>query len=261
MEFIHSFCSHPGAVKEKNQDSLLIERGRIGETSFYLYVVCDGMGGLDKGEVASAELIRAFSEWFREELTQIWQEKPYQYRDGAIEVSLKQLLERENRKIAAYGRARGIHMGSTVSAFLSAGDYYYIVHIGDSRIYEIGGGFSQLTDDHTLVAREVQEGRLGPREAETDSRRNVLLQCVGASEVIEPQFRMGSVGTDTVYLLCSDGFRHTLTEEEIFQCFQPGRITTAQQIGDICRELTQLAMDRGEEDNITVLAARSYREG
>ena len=107
----------------------------------------------------------------------------------------------------------------------------------------------------------MQEGRLGPREAETDSRRNVLLQCVGASEVIEPQFRMGSVGKDTVYLLCSDGFRHTLTEEEIFQCFQPERITTAQQIGDICRELTQLAMDRGEEDNITVLAARSYREG
>ncbi len=260
MDFIYSFFSHNGTTKETNQDSVLIERGMIDNHKFHLFVVCDGMGGLEKGEVASAELIHAFAIWFRSELPQIWLNQTEPYIAGTLEVSLKQLLDRENRKIASYGRAKGIHLGSTVSAILMINDTYYIVHVGDSRIYEIEESLLQLTKDHTLVAREIELGNMRLEDAELDDRKNVLLQCIGASDYIEPQFCTSKVKENAVYMLCSDGFRHVLEPNELFQYLHPSYLTTTEQITAMCTNLTQTAMNRGEQDNITVLAVRSYRE-
>lgn len=260
MDFIYSYFSHNGTAKETNQDSVLIERGMIDDNKFHLFVVCDGMGGLEKGEVASAELIHAFATWFRLELPQIWKNQSEPYIAGAFEVSLKQLLDRENRKIGLYGRSKGIHLGSTVSAILIVNDTYYIVHVGDSRIYEIEESLLQLTKDHTLVAREIELGNMRLEDAELDDRKNVLLQCIGASDYIEPQFSTDKVKENAVYMLCSDGFRHVLEPNELFQYLHPNCLTTTEQITAVCTNLTQTVMNRGEQDNITVLAVRSYRE-
>ncbi len=261
MNFIYSYYTSNGIVKSTNQDSLLVEKGQLGCDSFHLFLVCDGMGGLQKGEVASSELVNAFAEWFRKELPDVWREQPIEQRKNKIEDSLRNLLDRENKKIVAYGKEQGIHLGSTISMLLTINHDYYILHVGDCRIYEITNQVIQLTKDHTLVAREVELGRLRLEDVEKDSRRNVLLQCVGALEVIEPQLLTGTVKQDAVYLLCSDGFRHELTEEELLYYFAPEKLLSSQQIGDNCTLVSQNVMNRGEQDNITVLVARSYKEG
>ena len=99
-------------------------------------------------------------------------------------------------------------MGTTVTAMILTGGYYYIVNVGDSRAYEICSNLQVLTRDQTVVAREVEQGLLTLEQAETDPRRSVLLQCIGASDVVYPDFFLGEVKKDAVYMLCSDGFRH-----------------------------------------------------
>lgn len=256
MEVIYSYFTHTGTVKNTNQDSLLIEKGTIGEALFHLFVVCDGMGGLQKGEVASAELIRAFSEWFREELPDIWEEKDSEFRATALEVSLRRILDRENKKIAQYGRKQRIQLGSTVSAMLVVNGVYYIIHVGDTRIYQISSQVTQLTQDHSLVAQEIAQGRMREEDAELDSRRNVLLQCIGASEHIEPQFLTGFILTNAIYLLCSDGFRHEMNASEMIEYFDPIKMDSTQKIFESCEKLTYAVMNRGEQDNISVVAFR-----
>ena len=81
-------------------------------------------------------------------------------------------------------------------------DRYYIIHVGDSRVYELTDKMEQLTQDQTLVAREIAAGRLTPEQAETDSRRSILLQCIGASPVVEPDFIRGYITQNASYLLC-----------------------------------------------------------
>lgn len=262
MNFIYSYFTDKGIVKNTNQDSLLVEKGQVGEDLFHLFLVCDGMGGLQNGEVASAELVHAFAQWFRQELPGLWMNYPVEQRSMVIESNLRNLLENENRKIAIYGKRRGISLGSTISVMLTANDEYYIAHVGDSRIYELANNqLVQMTKDHTLVARDIELGLLRPEDAEKDSRRNVLLQCIGASDSIEPQFLTGMLKQDAVYFLCSDGFRHELAEQEILHYFAPQMLLTSQQIADSCAQLCNIAMSRGEQDNITVLAVRSYKEG
>lgn len=261
MEYIYSYYTHTGTVKAANQDALLIEKGEINKTLFYLFVICDGMGGLEKGEVASSELVHAFSEWFRKDLPGIWQRGRDGYPAGALETEMRSLLERENRKIADYGAKSGIYLGTTASAMLVIDDEYFLIHVGDSRIYEITDQVRQLTTDHSLVAQEIAMGRLTEQEAEQDSRRNVLLQCIGASETIQPQFLSGKVKCNAVYMLCSDGFRHELTTEEIGDSLSADGLFSPEQITNNCRLMTQTVMNRGEEDNITVIAVRSYEEG
>lgn len=257
MECLYSYFTHAGTVKETNQDSLLIKKGQIGEDIFYLFLVCDGMGGLEKGEVASAQLVHEFSEWFEDELPDLWEEKDPEFVTTAIEVSFRRLLDRINRKIAGYGKSLGIQLGSTASAMLIANDSYYVIHIGDTRIYEVTDCVRRLTEDHTLVAKEIAMGNLREEDAEADSRRNVLLQCIGASEYIEPQFLTGKVLKNAVYLLCSDGFRHEITEHELLSEFAVLSLSDSAQIHEKCKRCVQMVMDRGEQDNITVVTART----
>lgn len=261
MEFIYSYYTHAGSVKAANQDSLLIEKGKMEQSSFYLCVVCDGMGGLEKGEVASAELIHAFSEWFRKELPGLWNNGKKGSLKEVLRIGMDDLLQRENKKIADYGVRCGFVLGTTVSAMLIIDENYYLIHVGDSRIYEITNAVRQLTVDHSLVAQEVALGKMTEREAELDSRRNVLLQCIGASETIMPQFSSGKVVRNAVYMLCSDGFRHELTPEELLTYMAPGALFSEEQIENVCQSLAQTVMNRGEEDNITVVALRSCEEG
>ena len=122
-----------------------------------------------------------------------------------------------NRNISSFGRRTGISLGTTVVACLFAGHEYYIVNIGDSRAYCFSDRTYQLTKDQSYVQREIDMGRMTPEEAETCPKRNVLLQCIGASEYIEPAFYNGSMVSGQIFMLCSDGFRHAITDEEMYE--------------------------------------------
>lgn len=95
-----------------------------------------------------------------------------------------------------------IMLGTTVSAILMMNDSFYIVHVGDSRVYELKEGLRILTKDQTFVAREIAAGRMTPEEAKVDPRRSVLLQCVGASATVKPDFLKGELRRNAVYFVC-----------------------------------------------------------
>ena len=130
---------------------------------------------------------------------------------------------------------------------------YYIVHVGDSRIYQITGkNIYLLTNDQTFIAREIAAGRMTVEQSKTDPRRSVLLQCVGASEIVEPEFSTGVIMPNTVYMVCSDGFRHQISEEEMIAKIGPENTPDEQSMKNGCIFLTELVKQRRETDNITV---------
>lgn len=100
-----------------------------------------------------------------------------------------------------------------------------MAQVGDTRAYELGTVITQLTEDQSYVAREVKRGNMTPEQARIDSRRNVLLQCIGASAQVMPEIKRGMIKSGNSYLLCSDGFRHELTEDEMLRAVNTGDIS------------------------------------
>ncbi len=219
-----------------------------------LAVICDGMGGLAKGEVASSAVIHAFKDWFNNELPRILTlEDP----KDRIFSSWEKIVFSCNDKISAYGRSNGVSMGTTLIALLLIGDRRYIINIGDSRAYCISDSLAQLTKDQTFVQREMDMGRMTYEEAKNSPQRNVLLQCIGASNFIEPDFFSGEVRPGEVYMLCSDGFRHIITSDEIFERLNPYVLVDEKAMTDNAVYLTELNKYRQELDNITVLLVKT----
>ena len=211
-------------------------------------VLCDGMGGLSKGELASATVVQGFSDWFMKTLP---------YTDGKVSLIKEQwenLIVNLNGKIWNYGKKHEVELGTTLTVILLI-DYkqYIIAQVGDSRTYRIDSALVQLTEDQSFVAREIKRGNMTEEEALTDPRRNVLLQCIGASQNVKPDFVEGKVENESSFLLCSDGFWHKITELEIYQALSNSKWNSKGQIEEKLHQLIQLNMKRGETDNITVI--------
>lgn len=257
MNYYTAAYSDVGIKKDTNQDSVLVQvaSSSLGKIAFC--VVCDGMGGLEKGELASATVIREFAMWFQNDFPRLLEAGLTQER---LARAWEDIIESTNLRISKYGRSHGIQLGTTAVALLIVGEQYYIVNVGDSRAYCIRSGIQQLTKDQTYVQREIDEGRMTPAEAKVSPNRNVLLQCVGASEMIIPDFYTGKVFHNDVFMLCSDGFRHLITEQEIFENLNSGAIRNEQEITDKCKYLTDLNMYRKEIDNISVVVCKVVDE-
>ncbi|MCC8141846.1 MAG: protein phosphatase 2C domain-containing protein [Lachnospiraceae bacterium] len=240
-----------GNHRKTNQDSLLIRHADTPEGEVLLCVVCDGMGGLSRGELASATAVRAVSDWFDRELQN---KTPF----PDLRKSGEQwgaMLAHVNRTLLMYGEKEKINLGTTFSGILFYGGSYLICHVGDSRIYHIDTDALQLTEDQTVVAREVRAGILTEEQARADERRNVLLQCVGASPSIRPQMIYGKARPG-VYLLCSDGLCHETREEDMQRALRPDLLDGRQSMHGGARHLIDLAKSRGESDNITAVVVR-----
>jgi serine/threonine protein phosphatase PrpC len=255
MGFSAVYNTDIGIKKETNQDSLAIKIADTPEGQAVFAIVCDGMGGLAKGEVASKEVIGAFCSWFNNDFTAMIDDGDFNVEN--LRYQWIRLAVEQNERIRNYGTEQGIMLGTTLSAILIYREKYYIVHVGDSRIYEMTTDIKQLTQDQTLVAREIAAGRMTPEQAETDSRRSVLLQCIGASPVVEPDFVAGDLVQGATYMLCSDGFRHKITGEEILEKLGPDACRTEEDMVYGCKFLTELVKYRKEIDNITVVLIKS----
>ena len=254
MNFLTAVHTDIGIRKKTNQDSALILEAETDIGRVLLTVICDGMGGLAKGEVASSAVIRAFSQWFKTELPRILTLDDPKSR---IFSSWEKIVFACNDAIAAYGKEYSVAMGTTLLAVLFVKNAYYIINIGDSRAYRITDGMYQLTKDQTFVQNEMDMGRMTYEEAMSSPQRNVLLQCVGASAYIQPDFFSGTVADGEVYMLCSDGFRHVITEDELFDNLNPRALTDEAIMKDRALYLTELNKSRMERDNITVVLVKT----
>ena len=271
MNFIISTATDIGTTKATNQDSFnaRVMTTPLGRMAFA--VVCDGMGGLDKGEVASASVVNAFCKWAEQRLPDLCESG---LTDSAVRADWVGIATEYNEKIKLYGKRCGLAsgLGTTVTALLLTERRYYIINVGDTRAYEIGDHVVLLTKDQTVVAREVELGNLTQVEAETDPRRSVLLQCVGASDEVYPDMFFGDTALNATYMLCSDGFRHEITEGEIYAYLNPtvmtdadGMLYTYTEGGDILQELKELSftVDAGKNnsDNVVIYVQVTDRAG
>lgn len=241
-----------GISKATNQDSVLIKHASTDLGEVVLAVVCDGMGGLAKGELASATVIRECARWFEEDLPFELETLDMQVIGGKWSLMLKDL----NLKILEYGEKLGSSLGTTFSGILFVDDKYVIAHVGDTRIYHIGAALTQLTTDQTFVAREISRGTMTAEQAKTDKRRNLLLQCVGASKTVDPQIICGTVEKGA-YMLCSDGFRHEITEAEIYESLNPINFMNKNAMHNNAKYLIEQVKSRQERDNISVILIKA----
>lgn len=253
-----------GTVKPVNQDALTVKVANTayGEAAFA--VMCDGMGGLEQGEVASSTVVRAYERWFLGDFPRLLARG---FSEEALERTWHNLANDCNVKIADYGRGQKASMGTTLSAIVLFGGSYYISHIGDCRIYVMGNGMEQITADQTYVAREVALGHMTPEQAQTDSRRNVLLQCIGTVNRVEPDFLTGEFYADDSFLVCSDGFCHNLAEAEIYDYCHTSlenmewrverRMENSHIMNGQLRYLIDACKGRGERDNLSAILMKA----
>jgi serine/threonine protein phosphatase PrpC len=252
MRFTVTADTDIGISKETNQDSVLFKQGIYSGGEVVMAIICDGMGGLEKGELASATVIRSFSKWFDEELAYELEHLDLHVVGGKWSLLLKDL----NIRIIEYAQANHITVGTTFTGVLFVGDEYVVVHVGDTRLYHITNRLKQITNDQTFIAREIKKGTMTLEQAKTDKRRNMLLQCVGASIHLEPEVIVGKQERGA-YLLCSDGFRHEITEKEIIESLSPVNLINKDAMHSNTRYLIELVKQRNEKDNISVVLIKT----
>ena len=242
MHFIATADTDIGISKDTNQDSALIKHAKSDGKEILLAVICDGMGGLSKGELASATVVRAFAKWFDDNVDL-----------QVIGAKWSLLLKELNVQILEYSKENNIDgVGTTFSGILFIDDQYVIGHVGDTRVYHIGASLTQLTTDQTFVAREISRGTMTLEQSRTDKRRNLLLQCIGASKVVEPQLICGKAEKGA-YMLCSDGFRHEISEAEMYESLNPINLMNKDAMHNNAKYLIEQVKKREEKDNISVL--------
>lgn len=250
MNFHISAATDIGTKRKKNQDSLFVRKLMTKTGGMVFAALCDGMGGLSRGELASAALIVAFTDWMYQELPVLSQEP---LEDYIIRNQWSALILSKNNRIRCYGKQNGGAIGSTATVLLLTEYRYYILNIGDSRVYEIGEPARQITEDHTVAASEVRRGLLTEEQADHSPDQNVLTRCVGVQEEVYPDFFFGDVRKDTVYLLCSDGFRHRTGMEEMKEYLWLPIRKDLSAMRHQEEYLIELNKQRGETDNISVI--------
>ncbi len=239
-----------GRIRQINQDSvfaLLTTLPREGtDVSLGLFVVADGMGGHDGGEVASRLAIRTVAHEILSQLV-------IPALDDTITEALQPLMisavQEANRVIWEHAQSVSSDMGTTCTAVLLLGRALYIAHVGDSRAYLLeAGGLRTLTDDHSAVGRLIQLGQLDPSEAREHPLRSQLYRTVGQQPQVQVDFIYHRLDESSHLLVCSDGLWGMISEEQMQQTLL--HYTWPQ---DACHELIALANLAGGEDNISAV--------
>lgn len=256
MRFLSAAHTDVGISKKVNQDAFCLKIAKTPNANIAFAVLCDGMGGLRCGELASALVVNAFVRWFENELPTI-------LKNGVdfnvIKTRWNEIVLEQGQKILEYGQSQGMALGTTLTGILIINDKYIFVQVGDSRIYQLSQQITQITKDHTLVSHEVELNRLTEAEAMTDKRKNILLQCVGASKTIVPDIEIGTLTEGQVFLLCTDGFRHEISNEEIYGVMAPAVLSSEKMMKKCLVDLAELNKLRNEKDNITAIVIKAIK--
>ena len=221
-----------------------------------LWVVADGMGGQAAGEVASQQAVETVHEMVRGGLHPRESTRPAPFNGGA---PAKPVLPNRARVLESavqaatymvFGMAEQDRsksgMGTTISVMLSTPTGALLGQVGDSRIYRVRGGFAQqLTEDHTLINWQLQQGLITEQEAKTSKQKNVITRAVGNKDYVQVDILEVDVEPGDVFVLCSDGLHGYLTTEEIPSIVELGDRRAVDALID-------LANLRGGKDNITV---------
>jgi serine/threonine protein phosphatase PrpC len=239
-----------GRVRERNEDAFLAIDSALhnndGLTPLGLYVVADGMGGHQKGEVASSIAARITTRHIIQDvfLPFLSDQEQSSYR-RPINEALIEAVEAANVAV----HAQVPEAGTTLTAALIFGHKAYLAHVGDSRAYFFSQGtLHQITQDHSLVARLVELGQATPEEALTHAHRNVLYRAIGQAGSLEVDTYLQPFPEGSCLLLCSDGLWGTVSDKEITNA-----LMVAPSPQSALEQLVALANQNGGDDNITAV--------
>ena len=227
--------THVGLKRKLNEDAAL------SMADHGLWVVADGMGGHEAGEVASAKVVEALA------LVPANSEL-----DEFVGQAVK-TLESVNDALIELGQSGVEHktIGSTVVGIAIGQDQFRCFWAGDSRGYRIRDGqITQITRDHSLVNDLIAAGMLNPADAETHPNANVITRAVGAAEVLKVDVVEGEARSGDIFLLASDGLTKVVTPVELLAKLH------SKPIADAADMLIQMVLDRGAPDNVTLVAVR-----
>lgn len=242
-----------GRQRDHNEDALFTLTTTLtsdyGNVPFGLYIVADGMGGHQHGEVASGIAIRVVAGMVVRKLyTTLLSLKHSPPEQSLLEIMQDGVLE-AHRTITRQVPGGG----TTMTAVLILGNQMTVAHVGDSRAYAISqnDAMTVLTRDHSLVKRLVELGRITTDEAAIHPQKNVLYRALGQGEPFDPDLNTMQLPDSGYILLCSDGLWGVVPDEDIHRL-----VLGAQNPEDACTKLVDAANEAGGPDNITAILVR-----
>ncbi len=247
---VSSGKTNVGLVRDRNEDSFSVE------DSLGLYIVADGMGGHQAGNVASrvaVEMInKCFRRWAKEEVVE---DKIFGYPDSSLTRTGNYVLSSirlANRVVyeLATENEKYYGMGTTVAVLAVTHSLVIAANVGDSRIYMVrNGGIEQLSKDHTVVAEQLEMGMMTDEEASSTHLKHVLTKNLGSSEEVDADVFEVESGANDRFILCSDGLTDLVSEREILEETQ-----NEDNPKKLCNQFIAKALERGGHDNTTVVS-------
>jgi PPM family protein phosphatase len=240
----------PGRVRDHNEDCIE-SRPETG-----LYVLADGMGGYNAGEVASGMATSLITDG----LNEAWNPRLVERlgRDEAkalAERLIREQIARANSAIftTSQNNPECAGMGTTLVMCLFHDNFVAVAHIGDSRLYRLrGDAMEQVTRDHSLLQEQLDSGLITPEEAKLSQNKNLVTRALGIDPTVEPEIHVHEAQPEDLYLLCSDGLSDMVEDEEIRLTL----ITLKSNPTLTVQQLVQAANDNGGRDNISAMLIR-----
>ena len=241
------FKTDRGRVRPHNEDNGgVFEAGN----NLLLAVVADGMGGHRAGDVASEMAVK--------QLQELWEQTSIDSHPEEAEKWLIAAIQRVNHHLFVHAsqheECQG--MGTTMVAAVCSDSFATVANIGDSRCYIFNElGFSQFTEDHTLVNELVRSGHITKQDAEHHPRKNVILRALGTEEHVLVDVKTITFEQGDCLLLCSDGLSNKVSDLELKQTLE-----TEKRLEEKAKQLIDLANENGGEDNITIVIVKNDEE-
>lgn len=231
-----------GRVRELNEDNYNMIAGYSGVP--VSFIVADGMGGHNSGEIASKVAVDYVSNCILE-LTGMFSEKE------DLSGIIRDIVEKANTAVYSLAKEQeSTHgMGTTLILAMAFNKKLYIGHVGDSRAYIYRGeNLIRITTDHSYIEELIQAGTLSIEEAENHPNKNIITRALGGAETIEVDTLVCNIKENDVFILCTDGLTNMVSEKEIKDI-----IESVDDPELACIRLVDLANEKGGEDNITVI--------
>ncbi len=233
-----------GRRRKLNQDTVYSCEHPLGNLN-NLFIVADGMGGHKAGDYASAYTVKAI-----EREVEVCEDKsPIKILREAITVANMEIYEKASTEPDFAG------MGTTVVAATVSDDILYVANVGDSRLYLIDKGITQVTKDHSLVAELVRKGSLDESQAKLHPDKNIITRAIGAASTVEIDFFEVELSPGDIILMCTDGLTNMVDDDEILRIVRCGV-----DVPEMAENLIKMANHNGGKDNIGVVIIESSKE-
>ena len=237
------FKCNRGVVRKNNEDACFVIPNQD------VYIVADGVGGNNSGEIASSTAVESLASFVKANDLGLCgsPDEIFGFFTEALDIANRRVFEMGREDSACRG------MASTVVMSYINGGSAYLANVGDSRLYIIGNEIRQITRDHSLVEEMVRMGGIDRNAARNHPDKNIITRAVGATDTVEIDFFHEELQPGDIVLMCSDGLTNMLEDEEI------GRILREPvSIEERAQQLVEEANDHGGKDNIAVIIIDAF---